>query len=173
MPYLFDGYNVYHAAIKLVPEAAHITPLMLCQVVVEDMQRLGEGAEVVFDGRKGPGEWDKLEAGGVVKVIFSGCRSDADTELEKLIKKNSAPRRLTVVSSDRRVQRAGRRRRCKILSAADYLEEMLRRQERPAIRPSEPSEKRRGVEGEQLNEWLEIFGIEVKETTDDTDRIKF
>ena len=33
------------------------------------------------------------------------------TEIEELIRKESAPRRLTVVSSDHRVQRAARRRK--------------------------------------------------------------
>jgi len=173
MPFLFDGYNVYHAGRKLSEQLSHIPPFTFCSIVAEDIRCLGERAVVVFDGRKPPGQWTRLGSAGVVEVVFSGSDSDADTVLEELIRKNSAPRRLMVVSSDNRVRRAARRRRCGILKAAEYIEAMLNRLERPPPRPREPSEKQQGLSGENLNDWLELFDIDPDKTTDDTDRIGF
>ena len=167
MPFLFDGYNVYHAAIKLSEEWSGITPGTLCKLITEDMQRLGDFATVVFDGTPGPGRSDEVEPRGYVKILYSGGGKDADTLLEKLIKKNTAPRRLFVVSSDNRLCRAARRRRSISLKSIEYLLSMLQRIEAPAPKPREPREKRTGVPQGELNQWLELFGIDTEKPDDD------
>jgi len=166
MPFLFDGYNVYHAARKLSEEWAHITLLTFCNHIVEDMRCLKDHAVVVFDGRQPPVSLQEAQASGLIKIIFSGRSSDADSLLEKLIKKNTAPRRLIVVSSDNRVRRAARRRRATILTSPEYLQMMLLRKEKTPTRLKEPREKRRGLNSDQLNEWLDIFGIEPADSND-------
>lgn len=103
MPFLIDGYNLYHAAGKFSEEWAHITPMTLCHFIAEDMRRLRDKAVIVFDGGPPRGISLATKPPGYVKIIFSGPDSDADTTLESLIQKNTAPRRLTVVSSDNRI----------------------------------------------------------------------
>jgi len=173
MPLLIDGYNVYHAALKFSSEWSRLVPMGLCRLVAQDMCRLGEAAVVVFDWPEPRGQFLKVEPEGYVRIIYAGPGRDADSALEKLIKDNSAPRRLTVVSSDRQVQRAARRRRARILKADEYLEALQMRSEQPPDRPQEPIEKRRGVAEGDLTEWLELFGIDPDEPPDELGPIRF
>jgi predicted RNA-binding protein with PIN domain len=162
MPFLFDGYNLYHAACKFSAEFAHLTPMALCRFIAADMYLLKDKAVVVFDGRALRGISQKMEPAGYVKIIYSGPDADADTVMEGLIQKNTAPRRLTVVSSDNRVRKAARRRRTKMLKSLEYLEAFIKRLEKPTPRPTEPQAKRRGLAEGELDEWLELFGLKDK-----------
>ena len=137
------------------------------------MRILRDWAVVVFDGTEKRGWADEVKAAGLLKVIYSGPGVDADSKLEQLIKKSTAPRRLVVVSSDRQVRKAARRRRAKSLSSLDYLQEMIKRHNRPAPEPKDPWEKRHGVGEGQLDQWLEIFGIDPDDEGDPTDLIRF
>ena len=173
MPYLFDGYNLYHAAGKVCSDWAHITPLNLCVLLAQDMQRLKDSAVVVFDGRPLRGQSLKVEPLGFVRLLYSGPGRDADTLIAELIQANTAPRRLSVVSSDHQVRRAARRRRARTLSSPEYLEALLKRQQQPPPPPREPAEKRHGVPEGELDDWLELFGIDPDESPDDLDSLRF
>lgn len=175
MPFLIDGYNLYHAAIKFHEEWAGMTPHALCAMIALDITRLREVAIVVFDGAQPRGQSWAAEPMGPVQVVYCGGGKDADAMLEELIEKNTAPRRLTVVSSDRRLRRAAGRRRATALTAPEYLKAMVQRQNRPAPPPPEPPEKRRGVSSPgELEVWLKLFGLDPKAPTDDPNsRIKF
>jgi len=173
MPYLIDGYNVYHAARKLAQEWATLTTVSFCTLVAEDLRRLRDWGIIVFDGGPLRGISYEVEPADYVRVIFSGAGSDADTVLEGLIQKNTAPRRLVVVSSDNRLKKAARRRRAQSLTAQEFLDQMVRRSAAPQRRPPEPQEKRQGVGPGQLEQWLELFGLEGGDDFDANDRIKF
>ncbi len=162
MPFLFDGYNVYHAACKLGEQWVSIVPIALCGLIAEDMQRLRDHGVIVFDGRIPRGRPERVDPEGYVRIVYSGVSSDADSEIEYLIKKNTAPRRLVVVSSDRRIRQAARRRRARSLSAVEYLMEMINRANRPVRRSKEPPEKRSGLIEGDVDMWLNIFGIDDK-----------
>ena len=164
---LIDGYNVYHAARKVCEAWAHMTPMTLCNLMAEDMRLLREGAIVVFDGNQPRGQSLKTQPPGYLKICFSGAKSDADAMLAALIAKNTAPRRLTVVSSDNTIRRAGRRRRTKLLKAQEYLEAMLKRSEAPPPRPTEPPEKRQGLaEGGDTDRWVSLVAARVLQKAD-------
>lgn len=167
MPYLFDGYNVYHAATKLGGDWLHLTPSALCELIARDMARLGDHATVVFDGRRPRGRPEMVQPAGFVTLLYSEAIT-ADERLDELIRANSAPRRLVVVSSDREVRAAGRRRRARVLPAVEYLQEMLERMNRPPRPPRDPKEKRQGVPKGELGAWLDYFGLD-----DDDDRDEF
>ena len=171
MPFLFDAYNVYHAACRMSQEWAHLMPLDLFGLIARDMRRLQDAAIAVFDGAPPRDTARKVDPDGYVKVIYSGPNTDADAVLEKMIRKNSAPKLLTVVSSDNQVRRAARRRRATRLSASDYLAAMQRRMKQPDARPAEPVEKRKGLSEGELNEWLELFGIDPDEPTNPFSRV--
>jgi uncharacterized protein len=160
MPYLFDGYNVYHAARKLTEQWSDITSIALCRLIGQDMCYLRDWSIVVFDGSRPRGRPADVDPAKHIKIIYSGHDSDADVLLEELIEKNTAPRRLTVVSTDRQVRKATRRRRAKSLTSREYLEFMIKRSQRPAPPPPEPREKRHGLPEGQLDQWLELFGID-------------
>jgi predicted RNA-binding protein with PIN domain len=173
MPYLFDGYNLYHAMCKYSEVWSHTTPATMCSLIAEDMQRLRDHAVIVFDGthRGKPHQGLKLPR---VKILFSGPKSDADSAIEKLIQKNTAPRRLQVISSDNRIRRAARRRRAKIHKTAEYLDALVKRMHQPPPPLREPKEKRHGLEPDQLDEWLDLFGLNPDNIENsDIDRTRF
>ena len=161
MPFLIDGYNVYHAAIKMRTEWSHILPRQLCQLVADDMQQIGDQAMVVFDGSPLRGQTVEHFNANCIKILYSGPDQDADTLIENLIKKNTAPRRLTVVSSDRVLRRAARRRRAVSLGAADYLLQLQQRDQHTPARPTEPQQKRHGLGKDELNDWIELFDLDL------------
>ena len=173
MPYLIDGYNLYHAACKFSEEFSHITPQTLCKLIAEDMRHLRDYATIVFDGRQPRGMSLAIEPTGYVKIIYSGPAREADELLEKLIRKNTAPRRLVMVSSDNRLRREARRRRAASVKAHDYLTTLQRRREQPPRIPAEPPEKRHGLPNGELDQWLEMFGFDPEQPYDPTDRMKF
>ena len=129
------------------------------------MAYLGERRKgcVVFDGPR-PERALPEPAGGKnwPEVVFSAPRS-ADEIIMERIAGDSAPRRLIVVSSDREIRRAARRRRCKIRISQDFAADVLRasaRSARPAATPAEPPEKHEGLSPEQSKAWLEEFGLD-------------
>ncbi len=173
MPYIVDGYNLYHAICKLSEDLSRITPRTLCCFVAQDMSILKNDATIVFDGNPWPRQnVEEVEPVGYVKLLFSGPDSDADSEIEHLIQKSSAPRRLTVISSDRRLYRAARKRRARWQKSTDYLFEMFDRASRPPRLPPEPPEKRKGVPEGELDHWLDLFGIDNDEQDDGLGRTR-
>ena len=81
---------------------------------------------VVFDAHDAPrGCREVLEHRGIT-VRFAAQYEEADDLIEELIDADSAPRRLVVVSSDHRLQRAARRRRAKAVDSDVWYAELLR-----------------------------------------------
>lgn len=63
-------------------------------------------------------------------VVYSGADREADDVIELLIARDSAPRRLLVVSTDRRLVRAAKRRRARSLTSEDFLRQIAGDSER-------------------------------------------
>jgi uncharacterized protein len=97
---------------------------------------------VVFDARNAPvGTPRQTEYCGLT-VRFAAGYEEADNLLEELIEDHPAPHTLTVVSGDRRIQRAARRRKARAIdSDAWYAEQSAADPsaavaQRPALRPT-------------------------------------
>ena len=92
-------------------------------------------------------------------MIFAGGDGDADAAIERLIRRNSAPKRLHVVSSDHRIQKAAKRRRAKFYDSDAFLTRLARRltpDERAAV--AEPREKQHGLSAAgEIDAWLRAF----------------
>lgn len=163
MPFLIDGYNLYHALRKYSEEWADTIPQAMCQWIEKDMNRIGDWAIVVFDGTRPRGSFSQEGREKHVSVLFSGGGKDADSILVSLIQKNTAPRRLIVVSSDNRLRTAARRRKATSLSANEYLLALTKRQEKKRVRSKEPQEKQQGLFPGEAGKWMELFGFEPEE----------
>ncbi|MCA9244916.1 MAG: hypothetical protein KDA32_13240, partial [Phycisphaerales bacterium] len=73
---------------------------------------------------------------------------------------DSAARLLTVVSSDREVMRAAKRRKATAIDCDAFWQSLRKRLERPpAVRPTEPAEKRDGLGDDETATWLREFGF--------------
>jgi uncharacterized protein len=154
MRYVIDGYNLLYALglvhARMGPHGLEKARLALLGRLVAS----GEAAvTVVFDaGQAPPGAPAEQDHQGV-RVLFA-LRREADDLIEELIGRDSAPRGLTVVSDDHRVQQAARRRHCPVLGCLDFIERLGR----PAAPPPEEAPgKPSGVSREEAQHWLREF----------------
>jgi GNAT superfamily N-acetyltransferase len=116
---------------------------------------------VVFDASESPwGTPSSIDHKGI-SVRFAARDADADTLIEELIKADSAPRRLTVVSSDHRLQRAAHRRKATAIDSDVWFAQLMAdRRERHEGRPL-PSLKPEGpFSAGEVEFWLKQFGAE-------------
>jgi uncharacterized protein YegJ (DUF2314 family) len=122
MTILVDAYNVLHVVGVLPPELAGIDVPGLADLIATSRYR-GRAVLLVCDGRPAPGARDRI---GRVAVAYAGPSFAADDVIAAMIARSPAPRRLTVVSSDRAIARAARRRRCRVLASPRFLAQLAR-----------------------------------------------
>ena len=146
MPVLIDGYNLLNATgivgRGVGPGTLERSRLALLNFLAESLDP-GElpHTTVVFDAKNAPpGLPRTLEHRGI-KVCFAPKDKTADEMIEELIRADSAPRRLVVVSSDHEIQRAARRRRAQAVQSEAWYAELVRarwsRRDCPNFRVSE------------------------------------
>ncbi|MCP4796796.1 MAG: NYN domain-containing protein, partial [Phycisphaeraceae bacterium] len=113
MPLLVDAYNVLHVVGVLPPDLAGID-LEELAILISRSRFRGEEAVLVCDGVPKPHQVDET---GRVHVRFAGAGVTADDLILRLVRGSSAPRRLTVVTSDREIAVNARRRRAGVISS--------------------------------------------------------
>jgi predicted RNA-binding protein with PIN domain len=116
MKYLIDGYNLIFEcglnakqinSVSLAKARRRLLTTITSRLPAEDLPQ----TTVVFDAQKIPlsGQTEKTTVGGIT-VMYSIHYEDADSMIEELIAAHCAPKNLTVVSSDHRIQKATMRR---------------------------------------------------------------
>ena len=158
MPFIIDGYNLLHFIQKASEDFGAITDVRLCQVISRYLKLIDEKGEIVFDGT-GPRDKSGFDNISNVEVFFAGLRSDADTVIEDKIKASTAPRRLTIVSSDRRLRDAARRRRATVIKSQVFWSDVQKQLNRKS-KVKEPRAKREGLSESETEQWLKIFDLE-------------
>lgn len=168
MALLIDGYNLLNAsgifgpASRRGPGGLERARNAMLNLLAESLPA-GELARtaVVFDAAKAPyGLSRSFEHKGLT-VHFASRDSDADSLIEELILRDSAPRRLTVVSSDHRLQRAAHRRKAIAIDSDRWLAQMLReRQSRQLAGPSDSVKPEGPLSPGEVEFWLKQFGAE-------------
>lgn len=159
MPYLVDGYNLLRA-IQRFEEFALFDEVSLCRTISEFLSCVKDRGHVVFDGIGPP---DKRELGGIrgIEVYFSGEDLEADDIIEEKIADNSAPKSLIVVSSDRRLRTAAKRRKATSIQVEPFWAFLCTQLEKAANRPApEPKEKRGGITDQEADLWMDAFGMD-------------
>jgi uncharacterized protein len=165
MPYLIDGYNLLHAMGVLhgrvgplgLERARRALLGLLLGVYGDEASSL----TVVFDAAQAPPGMVEAQDYRGIQVRFAVAHDEADDLIELLIRRESVPRRLTVVSDDRRIQEAARRRRCTVLGCAEFLDQLDRRRGRRKPRPADDPAKPQGGSAGQTQHWLaEFAGLE-------------
>jgi len=154
MALIIDAYNVLHCTHVLPARYAMISATDLCRLL-EHSRWAGRPIHVVCDGTRKPTE-DDYE--GPVELIYAGdhpgAGRDADSVIEAIIESSDAPRDLTVVSNDRRLQKAGRRRRARTLTSERFLQLLIKSPAPPRREPDKP----RAIGN--TDEWLDAFEID-------------
>ncbi len=155
--YIIDGHNLLYAILKMDEFFEPVTDVQMCRLIDKYLQITSQKGELVFDGA-GPSDKSAFDNMIYLEVFFAGIGSDADTVIEDKIKANSAPRRLVIVSSDRRLRKAANARKAVSVKSEEFwinINKQLNKK-RP---PREPGAKRQGLSESETEQWLDIFGI--------------
>jgi hypothetical protein len=158
MRYLIDGYNLLHATGHL---SGRVGPHGLEKARQALLGRLaalvktGAGVTVVFDAHGAPPIVEREQTYQGVRVCFA-LGGAADDVIEDLIRRDSAPRLLTVVSDDRRLKDAARRRQCPTPGCLDFYDEIDKAP--PPAPPDEVPDRPPTLSEREVKGWLQAFG---------------
>jgi predicted RNA-binding protein with PIN domain len=140
--FLVDGYNLMHAA-GMVP-AGKRASFQANRKRFLDWLANGEGprqacVSVIFDAQEGRSN-DGVQPYRNLLVCYA-YKETADDWIEKAIVREQIPRLLVVVSNDRRIQDAARRRKAEAWSCEDFTD-WLETGFPPALKPLPDSPRR-------------------------------
>ena len=159
MKVIVDTMNALHTTGVLPPEMAGLDVAGL----VAHMARgrwAGNQVLLVCDGNPPPGQ-RAIKQGGI-STVYAGGGREADDLIEELITRSHAPTQLLVVSSDRRIIKAARRRRCHTMGSDAFLRSLKHDQERTdsKLTPRRDQAKPVGrVSRKAAEEWKSRFGL--------------
>lgn len=157
MPFIIDGNNLLRSVQKVREDPAALSAERLCRIISRYLRAVGEKGEIVFDGT-GPRDKGGFDNISDLEVSFAGLKTDADSIIEDRITVNTAPKRLTVVSTDRRLRDAARARRSIVVKSQDFWYNVQKQLSR-RTGTKEPPEKRRGLTEGETERWLRLFGL--------------
>ena len=160
LAFLIDGYNLIHALglvhKKIAPKELENARRHLLEFLHERLEPLSGDITVVFDAKRRPARVAAEQQEGGILIRYAGKNQEADDLIEELLAKNATPRRLVVVSEDRRLRDAAKRRHALSWSGQDLLAHLERR---PAPRrdAADPEAERRPMSAKEVEEWLHEF----------------
>lgn len=162
MPLLIDGYNLRHAAGAfgrgadagtLERARTELLRLLARWLPPEQLQQ----TTIVFDAAGAPPGLPRTTKHRGITVRFAAGHADADALLEELIAADHAPKRLTVVSSDHRVQRAARRRRARAVDSDVWCAEVARQQSQEDKAPGKSAKPSTPLSPGEVQHWMREF----------------
>jgi predicted RNA-binding protein with PIN domain len=166
MSTLIDGYNLLHVVGILGrgvgPGSLERSRLALLNFLAESLaaEEIAH-TTVVFDAHDPPPGLPQATKHRGLTVRYAVRYEDADSLIEELIRSDSAPRRLVVVSSDHRIQRAAHRRRAKAVDSDVWFAEAIRqRQQRHQSQAAAENRPVVPLLEEDVNYWVRQFGQE-------------
>ena len=148
MTLIIDTCNVLHRTGILPPELAGIDESGLVKLLLTS--RYGRrGAVLACDGKPRDRAISRDTPG--VTLHFPRPGETADELIMALIERSSAPKRLLVVTSDREVASAARKRRCRILDSDSFLAHLAHDAGRAGRNP---------VAGQTAGDQADALGVE-------------
>jgi predicted RNA-binding protein with PIN domain len=152
MPYLVDGNNLIGAARDLDLKDAGARE-KLTQLLGRFQRAKRNRVTVVYDGPPPAGARKTLHLGGLM-VIYAGPEKDADSVIREIIAASPDPRSWTVITTDRQVYSWCRWAGAQAKQSRDFCEELI------AVSERRPGAGKNGDADDDIEEWLEYFGIE-------------
>lgn len=120
------------------------------------------GTTIVFDAKRLPiKEVAAVSKRNEMTIIYAVDHDDADSLIEQLILKNSTPKKLTVVSSDHRIQKAALRRKATPMDSGDWYDRLdeFEKQADSGHNTTESSEEKPNLDQLQDVDWASEFGL--------------
>jgi predicted RNA-binding protein with PIN domain len=161
MSCVIDGYNLLHAMGllrgKVGPRGLEKARLGLLGLLRAVYGEEAPSVTVVFDAAHAPPGAAREGDYQGIHVRFAVDQGEADDLIETLIRDNSAPRQLVIVSDDHRIQRAAQHRRCTVAGCTQYLEWLERHRRRRRRFPPEADSKPQQISEQETQLWLREF----------------
>ncbi len=158
MPIIIDGHNLLWMLRRSSNELDSLTDLKLCHIITRYLRLVSEKGHIVFDGT-GPKDQRAFDNITNLEVSFSGLGREADEVIEEKILASTDPKRLTVVSSDRRLRAAARAAKASAIKSEAFWSDLNRHLNQPG-KNREPSQKQQGLSEGETQQWLKIFGMD-------------
>jgi len=161
MPLLIDCYNVLHAE---KPELlAGLDEISLCKALATGPWR-SDRIVLVCDGKPKPLGFSNSPVDNV-EVIYSGPLLSADELIIQMVNRDTAPRRLMVISSDRQIRTLVRRRGAKSISSELFLKSLANyitgKNEQNKVNAGKFHDQQ--IPSDQVDQWLRDFGYDPSE----------
>lgn len=156
MPIIVDGYNLFHTVKKTAEEFESLLEKQLCLILSAYLERINDYGWIIFDGT-GPADKTSFEDLAGLEVFFAGPETDADTIIEEEIIASTAPKRLWVVSNDRRLRSAARKRKAVSVRCETFWKEIMKQLTRTVKTSPEPKQKFHGLTEAETDWWLDFF----------------
>jgi hypothetical protein len=165
MPLIVDANNLLHTTMP--QPLAGLDESRLCALLARGPWA-GDRVTVVCDGVGGPLDM-RASPSDRVELRFAGPNRTADDVIIAMIDADTAPRRLVVVSNDREIRRAARRRRARAWSCEMLIGELARTgaggdRSSAGLPADEP------LDSGQVDHWLEQFGLDGDQPIDPNER---
>lgn len=165
---IIDGYNLMHAAgfarQRYGPgdlERCRNRFLKRLAAVLNEAER--QRTTVVFDARDPHIDGPRETTLDGIRIVFAHHSSDADEAIETLIRQHSAPRQIELISTDRRLQTAARRRRGTAIDSEAFARRIEAAATPLRAESDDSSDESDSPEPEEISEserehWLKVFG---------------
>jgi len=160
---IIDGYNVLFAYRGMLGgESIDSTRKKLIALLTYYQGLTRERMTIVFDGTHQVSSWPRRKKSGKLEIIYADPEIEADDVINRLVSESHEKRRLTVVSSDRRVRTFAERSRAKTVPAGVFIENVLKRVEKSEARrkSKEPREKFVGLSADDVSYWKKYLGLD-------------
>jgi len=139
---IIDGYNLLHASgifgADRGPRGFEQSRMALLDALVDLLGPRATDTVVVFDAARAPDGLPARLVHGGIRVWFAREYPDADSLIEELVEADTAPGHLVVVSSDRRLQAAARKRRARAVGCEEWLVEAKAARRAQDAKPEKP-----------------------------------
>ena len=179
MNLLIDGYNLLHVTGIFgkgsgpgMFQRSREAFLRFLATSLDDDQRCR--TTIIFDAADAPpGLPSTLEHSGMV-VRYARGYPDADSLIEELIQRESVPRKLLVVSSDHRIQRAARKRKAHSIDSDAWYSQLWQRPSisRQSLGKKMPEKPVGELSSKEVEYWINEFTTEDLEREDPADSIR-
>ncbi len=187
MPLIVDTFNVLHTTGILPPDLSGLDIDELRGVIGlsrfrdQEIHLICDGVEPRRMRRDGLANLNNIDDDQAAEFFnmsmqWSGTMTDADTLIEIFVAQHSAPRRLTVVTSDRRLGRVVRKRQVRVMPSEDFLQRLsddfrsnldhLHQQYGSHRRPAFADTGAR-LHGESVRWWLDYLNLDPNHPTID------
>ncbi len=166
---IIDGYNLLRSVGFLRSAAKDFGPGALLRarraligfLKQHQPEALRVRTTLVFDSKTQLGDLPNRETTFGIEVLFATQYNEADELIERLIKHHSAPKQLTVVSSDQRLKAAATKRGAKSINSEDWFDQLHRHSQESSTAETPPIDGFLDppISSEETHAWLETFNL--------------